>query len=130
MHEQAVMSKHLVAELGTAVIGIADVHRNTALHYLTDAFCTNLELISWLRAGPGGEDAWQSAANIHGHTPDPFDENEEHCAQNQCGYHYCGALWQGYPHGHLGDGAFRHPSGRPRGRGRTMRAINGRWTYQ
>lgn len=132
MSNQTTICKRMVTELGAAIIGLADVHGFTALHYLAGMFCTNKELITWLRAQDGGEEVWCTTKSMYGDTAqDMFDESEAKSARRQCGYHYCGALSSCYNHRHLDDGAFMHPSGRgPRGRGRVMRAVHGRWTYQ
>lgn len=76
LHRQEEVCKLMIAELGAEHIGIADVHGNTALHYLASAFALNESLIAWMREQVGGEKTWQETENMWGHTPQAiWDDN-------------------------------------------------------
>lgn len=76
LHRQEEVCKLVTAKLGAEHIGIADVHGNTALHYLASAFDLNKDLIAWMREQVGGENVWQNTVNMWGHTPQAiWDDN-------------------------------------------------------
>jgi hypothetical protein len=76
LRRQEEVCKLIIAELGAEHICIADVHGNTALHYLASAFDLNEDLIVWMREQAGGEDVWQKTENMWGHTPQAiWDDN-------------------------------------------------------
>jgi hypothetical protein len=76
LHHQHAICKRIVHELGTDLIGAADCHGNTALHYLAGSWYLNESLIAELRAWTIGEFVWQQDTNLWGHTPkDLMDEN-------------------------------------------------------
>ena len=74
-HRQEDICKFIVSELGAEQIGLADVHGNTALHYLAGAWYLNEHLISWMRAQTNGEFVWQKSENRWGHTPQALWED-------------------------------------------------------
>jgi ankyrin repeat protein len=76
LHRQDTICRRIIHELGTGLIGMADSHGNTALHYLAGSWYSNESLVAELRAWTTGEFAWQNYSNLWGRTPkDLMDEN-------------------------------------------------------
>lgn len=68
----------LVLSSGAGQVSVADIHGNTALHYLAASVFVSESLITWLRSQSGGKQVWQTSSNLWGHTP--RDLWEEACS--------------------------------------------------
>ena len=75
--QQTAIVKRLSLILGTSEFDKADIHGNTALHYLASFAHPNDELIGWLQAHRDVEKIWNEAVNIWGHTPHDLYNDQE-----------------------------------------------------
>jgi hypothetical protein len=59
-------------EVDTQDIGAADIHGNSALHYLASHRCVKTDLAEWIRGFPKAEDTWKNVRIFYGHTAERY----------------------------------------------------------